>query len=254
MNRLAGRRDPDRRRTTEHQTAEHQARPALLTPARAFTAAAVLAGASLTVLATGPRQPPPPASAATAASMVDPAPTALTAASPATTAPPMPPPSSTTPPSAARSSTAPGPAATSRSGATQWPSDSDRLPPAVPDPLAGPVSDAYLQQVLAGTSPTDLAPGQEQALVALGRRVLLADLTGVGRSAFSGYFDGPATTTWRQVQINAGIARTAPGQRTLVDVTLIWSATTPAGQPVTRQRSVVRLHYDGRGWSPRHRT
>jgi hypothetical protein len=124
----------------------------------------------------------------------------------------------------------------------------------VPDPLAGPVSDGYLQQVLAGTSPTDLAPGQEQALVALGRRVLLADLTGVGRSAFGGYFDGPATTTWRQVHINAGIARTAPGQRTLVDVTLIWSATTPAGQPVTRQRSVVRLHYDGRGWSPRHRT
>ena len=232
----------------------------LLTPARAFAAAAVLTAASLTMLLGGlhrPAAPTAPAAATATSARGAPAAPAVSTSPSAGPAPRRTAAATMSPtlPATRRPAPAPTSASASAAGTPPDPSGAGDPPAAVPDPLAGPVSDRYLQRVLTRTSPADLPAGQEQALVALGRRVLLADLSGAGRDQFPGYFDGPATTSWTRVHVHAGIARTVAGRDDQIDVTLIWSATDPTGRPAVRQRSVVRLGYDSRGgWGPRHRS
>jgi hypothetical protein len=102
--------------------------------------------------------------------------------------------------------------------------------------------DSYLQQVLEQTQPADLPAAQEKQLVALADQVLLADLTGQGRSAFPSYFGGQAATTaWSHVRIQAGIARRHPGSSSQVDAHLVYAGTDPGGRAQDRQTITIVL-------------
>jgi hypothetical protein len=139
-------------------------------------------------------------------------------------------------------------AAASTSG---LPSKAARTAPA--DLLAGDVPDSYLQQVLEQTQPADLSSALEQRLVAVAGQVLLADLTGRGRSAFPGYFGGrSATAAWRSVRIQAGIAQRRPGSSTEVDAHLVYAGIDPRGQALERQDITIVLApaAGGSGWRP----
>jgi hypothetical protein len=140
--------------------------------------------------------------------------------------------------------TAPAPAASSAS-----PNASQTAPA---DLLAGDMPDSYLQQVLEQTQPADLPPEQEKHLVALAANVLLADLTGQGRSTFPVYFGGQAATApWSHIRIQAGIARRHPGSSTEVDAHLVYAGTDPRGQAQERQAiTIVLARTTGDGWEP----
>jgi hypothetical protein len=121
------------------------------------------------------------------------------------------------------------------------------------DLLAGDMPDSYLQQILEQTQPADLPPAQERQLVALADQVLLADLTGQGRSAFPSYFGGQAATApWTHVRIQAGIARRHTGTGNEVDAHLVYAGTDPRGQAQDRQPITIVLAQaaGGTGWQP----
>ncbi|MFF4344721.1 hypothetical protein ACFY00_32975 [Kitasatospora sp. NPDC001540] len=112
--------------------------------------------------------------------------------------------------------------------------------------------DSYLQQVLEQTQPADLPPAQEQQLVALASQVLLADLTGQGRSAFASYFGGQAATApWSDVRVQAAIARRHQGGGD-VDAHLVYAGTDPHGQAQERQTITIMLTQSAGGadWLP----
>ncbi|MFC6600491.1 hypothetical protein [Kitasatospora paranensis] len=146
-----------------------------------------------------------------------------------------------TPAAQASRATSPAPAAPS----------TPRTAPA--DLLAGDMPDSYLQQVLEQTQPADLPAAQEKQLVAQADQVLLADLTGQGRSAFPSYFGGQtATAAWSHVRVQAGIARRHPGSSSQVDAHLVYAGTDPHGQAQERQTVTIVLAQapgDG-GWQP----
>lgn len=97
------------------------------------------------------------------------------------------------------------------------------------DPMAGAITDALIQQTLdeAGLTTVDAATAKATRVVAW--KALAADLQAGG---------------WRRPHLQ-GSSVAAPGNDqtapAVVDVTAIWSATSPAGDLVDRQRSIVRL-------------
>ncbi|MEV8099119.1 hypothetical protein [Kitasatospora sp. NPDC085879] len=121
------------------------------------------------------------------------------------------------------------------------------------DLLAGDMPDGYLQQVLEQTQPADLPAAQEKQLVAMADQVLLADLTGQGRSAFPAYFGGrAATATWSHVRVQAGIARRHTGSNSQIDAHLVYAGTDPGGRAQERQTITIMLAQasGGSNWQP----
>jgi len=121
-----------------------------------------------------------------------------------------------------------------------------------PEPIEPP-TDKELQRLLDQSSPANLSPDQEKALVALGSRVLIADLTGKGRAEFADYFrgeTGPPRAVHTNVRIRAGIARAVSERSDQVDVTLIWSSRGPKGELLEEERSTIRLAYANGRWVP----
>jgi hypothetical protein len=122
------------------------------------------------------------------------------------------------------------------------------------DLLAGDMPDSYLQQVLEQTQPADLPAAKEKQLVALAGQVLLADLTGQGRSAFPAYFGGrAATATWSHVRVQAGIAR-HHASSSQIDAHLVYAGTDPHGLTQERQTITIVLAQasGGSNWQPVH--
>jgi hypothetical protein len=105
------------------------------------------------------------------------------------------------------------------------------------DPMAGAIPDSLIQQTLDEAGLTTVDAVTAKATRAAGWTALTADLQAGG---------------WSHPHLQAS-AVTAPGNDqsapTIVDVTAIWSATSPAGQPVDRQRSTVRLTFTTGRWS-----
>lgn len=114
-----------------------------------------------------------------------------------------------------------------------------------------PNTDRNIQGVLSRTSRPDLPRAQERALVALASAIQIADLTGVGRERWPGYFHGETPTVgYTHIRIQAGIARRVTTADTPVDVTLIWAGHSPTGQQLVWQRAFIRLTWDGSVWQP----
>lgn len=122
------------------------------------------------------------------------------------------------------------------------------------DPLAGPVPDSFVQDLLDASGPTGapaLPANTRAVLVETATRVLIADLTGTGRDDFPSFWSGPAHTIWTGVRVQASSVQadwaTAPTSAT---VTLVWAGTSPTGERVERRLSVITLERSGTRWQP----
>lgn len=105
------------------------------------------------------------------------------------------------------------------------------------DPMAGAIPDSLIQQTLDDAGLTTVNAATAKATRAIAWAALAADLQAGG---------------WSHPHLQ-GATVAAPGNDqvhpTIVDVTAIWSATSPAGQPVDRQRSTVRLTSTAGRWA-----
>lgn len=154
-------------------------------------------------------------------------------------------------------STAPPAIATDRPEAAT-PTGSGAMPiPAEPgelaDPLAGPVSDAYVQKLLDATTtsaPPALPAATTKAAIRAADRVLVADLTGTGRDQFPGFWSEPPHTAWSRVKVQASSAQTAGLAPARVEVTVIWAGRSPTGDQVERRRTVITVELTANGWWP----
>ena len=105
---------------------------------------------------------------------------------------------------------------------------------------------------LSGASSSAVEPALARRLVSLGEAVVRADVTGVGRAAFPGYWSPGAyaacCTAVRVAGAAAMPSATHPGD---VDVTVIWDAVRSDGGPALRnQQSIVHMHRTLIGWEP----
>ncbi|WP_406451561.1 hypothetical protein OG782_16255 [Streptomyces sp. NBC_00876] len=120
------------------------------------------------------------------------------------------------------------------------------------DALAGEVSDSALQRALEQSRQANIPPALEKRLVAIGGKVLLADVTGVDRKAFPEYFKGQsATNRWRDSRIRAGVAERYDDRSDAAVIHLVWAGTSPDGDRDDRQPATVLLVRDAVGaWAP----
>ncbi len=97
-----------------------------------------------------------------------------------------------------------------------------------------------------------LPPTTAADVAAIASRVLTADLTGIGRGEFPGYWPGePDQAACRAVQVTSTAVHTnATGD--LADVTLLWTGTRTDGTTVDDQPATVRLHHTDGTWTPVH--
>ncbi|GAC1590026.1 MAG: hypothetical protein NVS3B21_07200 [Acidimicrobiales bacterium] len=89
-------------------------------------------------------------------------------------------------------------------------------------------------------------------LTMIGVAVVRADVTGIGRDAYPGYWSSssytPCCSTIRELGAGARPSITHPGE---VEVTTVWDADRADGGPALRhQQSIVRLHQSPNGWQP----
>ncbi|MEV6699231.1 hypothetical protein AB0M68_18930 [Streptomyces sp. NPDC051453] len=99
------------------------------------------------------------------------------------------------------------------------------------------------------SSPADLPLAQEKHLVALASRIWKAEVTGAGRQEWPAYFsDRSLRAAYRDVRIQAGIARTAPDDR--VRVRLVWAGTDPAGQNEDGRTAQMLFTRHNNAWRP----
>lgn len=105
------------------------------------------------------------------------------------------------------------------------------------DPMAGAIPDSLIQQTLDEAGLTTVNAATAKATRAIAWTALAADLQAGG---------------WSHPHLQ-GASVAAPGNDqatpTIVDVTAIWAASSPAGQPVDRQRSTVRLSSTSGRWA-----
>ncbi|MFE4687265.1 hypothetical protein ACFRNJ_41910 [Streptomyces sp. NPDC056721] len=144
-------------------------------------------------------------------------------------------------------STPASPTATSRpERASATPSSSAAEVPVAGD---GPAGDHAVQRLMDSSSPADLPRAQEKHLVALASRIWKAEVTGAGRQEWPSYFsDRQLRAAYRDVRIQAGIARTAPHHR--VSVRLVWAGTDPAGQNEDGRTAQVLFTRHNNAWQP----
>ncbi|MCQ4214584.1 hypothetical protein [Streptomyces longispororuber] len=99
----------------------------------------------------------------------------------------------------------------------------------------GMAGDRAIRRLLNRSWPADLPAGQARTLVALGRKVLLADLTGLGRRSFPTAFPTPAgrpgavAPAFTRIRIQAAIARKDPAAPARAVVHLVWAGADRGG-------------------------
>ncbi|QIB49534.1 hypothetical protein [Streptomyces aureoverticillatus] len=133
---------------------------------------------------------------------------------------------------------------------------SEARPPAqdaedVPVPGDGPGGDHAVQRLLDRSSPTNMPRAEEKRIVALASRIWKAEITGAGRGQWPAYFtDRSLRAPYRDVRIQAGIARSADGRPDRARVRLVWAGTDPAGRAQDGRPARVLLARHGSGWEP----
>ncbi|MFI1169178.1 hypothetical protein ACH4UM_37865 [Streptomyces sp. NPDC020801] len=115
----------------------------------------------------------------------------------------------------------------------------------------GPGGDYAIQQVLESSSPADLPRAEEKQLVALGSHIWLAEVTGTGRDQWPAYFGNELLRIpYRNVRIQAGIARSLGGSPSRVRVRLVWAGEDPAGEAEDGRPAQVLLIRHNSAWQP----
>ncbi|MFF1400800.1 hypothetical protein ACFVZD_44625 [Streptomyces sp. NPDC058287] len=157
---------------------------------------------------------------------------------------------------AAPAMTHPDPSSTPASSpaATSRPERASAMPPStaaeVPVAGDGPAADHAVQRLMDSSSPADLPRAQERHLVALASRIWKAEVTGAGRQEWPAYFSHRQLRAgYRDVRIQAGIARSAPDHR--VAVRLVWAGTDPAGQNEDGRTAQMLFTRHNNAWRPR---
>jgi hypothetical protein len=118
-------------------------------------------------------------------------------------------------------------------------------------PGDGPAGDYAIQQLLERSSPADLPRAKESDFVALASRIWRAEVTGAGREKWPDYFGTePLRAPYRDVRIQAGIARTVNGEPDRVRVHLVWAGTDPAGQAEDGRPGQILLTRRHATWEP----
>lgn len=121
----------------------------------------------------------------------------------------------------------------------------------IPVPGEGPAGDHAVQALLDQSSRRDLPRTRERELVALASRIWRAEVTGAERTRWPAYFTGaPLRAPYRDVRVQAGIARTVDGRDDQVRVRLVWAGTSPAGQKADGRLALIRLDRRGDTWRP----
>ncbi|WJV51650.1 hypothetical protein [Streptomyces flavofungini] len=145
-------------------------------------------------------------------------------------------------------------AASTNSAPPPEPVDSRRKASAaadIPVPGDGPGGDHAVQRLLERSSPADLPRRTEKHLVSLASRAWTAELTGAERSQWPGYFSGQALRApYRDVRIQAGIARSVDGRSDRARVRLVWAGTDPAGEAQDGRPAQVLLARHNSRWEP----
>lgn len=97
----------------------------------------------------------------------------------------------------------------------------------------GRAGDRQIQEVLERSWPADLPKRQAADLVAVGRAVLIADVTGVGRdrfpTAFRGHSGPVVAPAFSRVRIQAAIARKDTTTKGQAVVHLVWAGADRGG-------------------------
>ncbi|MET7930589.1 hypothetical protein ABZT43_43245 [Streptomyces sp. NPDC005349] len=113
----------------------------------------------------------------------------------------------------------------------------------------GPAGDHAVQRLMDSSSPADLPRALEKHLVALASRIWKAEFTGAGRQEWPAYFSHrQLRAAYRNVRIQAGIARSAPDHR--VAVRLVWAGTDPAGQNEDGRTAQMLFTRHNNAWRP----
>lgn len=114
-----------------------------------------------------------------------------------------------------------------------------------------PTPDQVLTQ-LSDPKESGLDPELARQLTLIGVGVVRADVTGVGRDAYPGYWTSssytPCCSAIREQGAGARPSIAHPGD---VEVTTVWDADRTDGGPALRhEQSIVRLHQSPSGWQP----
>ncbi|MFE6459693.1 hypothetical protein ACFVP0_19830 [Streptomyces cinereoruber] len=128
-------------------------------------------------------------------------------------------------------------------------------PEAVPSGLSvsgdGPGGDYAIQRLLDRTTPADLPPVLERRLVALATRIWIAETTGTGRENWPAYFTGTdLRAPYRDVRVQAAIARRADDRDDQVLVRLVWAGAGALGDFQDGRPAQVRLVLHHNEWEP----
>ncbi|MET9955991.1 hypothetical protein ABZ135_31225 [Streptomyces sp. NPDC006339] len=135
------------------------------------------------------------------------------------------------------------------------PSSADTSPQQLPNGLPltgeGPAGDPAIQHVLDGASPADLPETTARYLVDLAARIWLAETTGTGRERWPTYFaDETLRAPYRDVRVQAAIARRGdhPGDRAVVR--LVWAGTSALGETQDGRPATILFEQDRNEWMP----
>ncbi|MGP3777047.1 hypothetical protein ACTWJ8_40065 (plasmid) [Streptomyces sp. SDT5-1] len=154
---------------------------------------------------------------------------------------------------AGRSTTSPAPQDAVRGTASASPSGREsELPPRG----EGRAGDKAIQQVLEKAWPADLPTGQAKTLLAAGRRVLIADATGVGQDAFPTAFPdaggGVVAPAFTRVRVQAAIARQDGSRPGRAVVHLVWAGADRGGTYTDGRITDIRFRHEqgDSAWQP----
>ncbi|MFD0367647.1 hypothetical protein [Streptomyces sp. NPDC127114] len=146
-----------------------------------------------------------------------------------------------------------GPAATVTRALAPGPADTEpELPPSgLPLSGEGPAGDPVIQKVLDDSLPADLPAPTARRLVALAVRIWLAETTGAGREQWPTYFtDRTLRAPYRDVRVQAAIARRGDGPGERATVRLVWAGTSASGETQDGRPATVMLEQRGEEWVP----
>ncbi|MEV0449795.1 hypothetical protein [Streptomyces sp. NPDC050600] len=101
------------------------------------------------------------------------------------------------------------------------------------------------------SSSADLPPAVAHHLTTLAAQVWIAETTGAGRERWPDYFADPhLRAPYRDVRIQAAIARRARGQESRAVVRLVWEGTNSSGETKDSRTGMLSFEDHRNEWQP----
>ncbi|MET8508720.1 hypothetical protein ABZV60_29385 [Streptomyces sp. NPDC004787] len=149
----------------------------------------------------------------------------------------------------------PATAPTTTATHTPVPSPADSVtqprPSGLPLSGEGPAGDPVVQHILDSSTPADLPAPTARRLVDLAVRIWHAETTGTGREHWPTYFTDPTLRApYRDVRVQAAIARRDGSRGDRAVVRLVWAGTSPMGTTEDSRPAEVHFQRYGQAWEP----